>query len=65
MKVEFDAYNRPSRYPNKYRIKPGALLTDDWVVSRNPIYGGREKSKPAEEDLKNWLLEQGHYAHSN
>ena len=65
VKVKFDAYNRPSIYPNMYRIKSGALLTDDWVVSRNPIYGGREKSKQAEEDLKNWLLEQGHYAHSN
>ena len=48
MKVEFTAYNRPSRYPNKYRMKSGALLTDDWGVSRNPIYGGKEKSKEAE-----------------
>jgi hypothetical protein len=46
-------------------MKSGALLTDDWVVSRNPIYGGKEKSKQAEKELKNWLLEQGHYAHSN
>ena len=65
VKVEFNAYNRPSRYPNKYRMKSGALLMDDWIVSRNPISGGKEKSKEAEKELKNWLLEQGHYAHSN
>ena len=65
VKVKFNAYNSPSKYPNKYRIKSGALLTEDWVVSRNPIYGGKEESKKAELELRNWLLEQGHYAHSN
>ena len=44
VKVNFNTYNSPSTYPNKYRIKSGALLTEDWVVSRNPISAAEKKN---------------------
>lgn len=65
VELEFNAYNSPSKYPNKFRVKSRALITEDWIVSRNPVYGGKEASKIAEEELTKWLLSQGHYAHSN
>nr|AIE90262.1 hypothetical protein [uncultured marine group II/III euryarchaeote AD1000_01_G07]AIF05584.1 hypothetical protein [uncultured marine group II/III euryarchaeote KM3_185_F04] len=63
--TEFTPYNKPSPWPRDYRIKSGALLTDDWVVKRNPIYGGGVASKREECKLTKFLWEQGHYAHSD
>ena len=63
VEVEFTPYNSPSIWPLKFRLKSKALITEPWVVSLNPVYGG--KGKKAEEDLTEWLLSEGHYAHSN
>jgi len=63
--VAFTSFNRPSKWPNKFRLKSSALITEDWVISLNPIYGGRDASKNAEKELTEYLLRQGHFAHSN
>ena len=63
--IKFSPYNSPSKWPNKYRFKSRALISEKWVLSRNPISGGKISAKNAEKELTEWLLAQGHYAHSN